>query len=539
MTHPVPASPCRAQKACPACAPSRGRHRQPGKAGSAVSARSVAALFALAPVLTHAVPDDAPFARVQTVRPAAVEGNWTAMKMPDGGRTAFASLNYLMALDDDWGFGPGVYGAAKGNYGGIFTVGFTGQRRWRLSSNTHLAASLYVGAGGGVSSEQLRFGGGLMLRPELSLRTEVGAWYTGVGLAQIRFPSGNVKSGVGLSFTLGRAMSFASFSPDDAGRLGRASGRTGLGFDEIALTGGIESPRSSSRDRSGTPRTQRIGKAGAELRQYIADGSWWGMEASGAAKGGADGYMEVLGQIGQDWALFGAPRLRLGGQLGAGLAGGGNLDTGNGWLLRAGPTLRWITPWGPSLRLDAGLTYAPSGAYSASFVRMALAMPLDTAPRTIGDAPDGVVREQQLGASVLYLPRVRFKDGRQQALTHLAVNMSREFTPWLYGSAQAGSAAAGGAGAYSFGLFGLGVQSARLLGGTRLGAEWLVGAAGGGGVQVGGGAVTQGELWAEWPLSQRLRLRAGVGEFRTLRGHDQSSSLAHLAVSYAFGSLSR
>lgn len=529
MTHPVPASPD----------PSRGRHRQPGKAGPAVSARSVAALFALAPVLAQAVPDDAPFARLQTVRPAAVEGNWTRMKMPDGGRTAFASINYLMALDEDWGFGPGVYGAAKGNYGGIFTVGFTGQRRWRLTPNTHLAASLYVGAGGGLSSQQLRFGGGLMLRPELSLRTEVGAWYTGVGVSQIRFPSGNVKSGVGLAFTLGRSMGFPSFSPSDAGRPGRASQRTGLGFDEIALTGGMEKPSASSRDRSGNPMQRRIGKAGAELRQYIVDGSWWGIEASGAAKGGADGYMEVLGQIGQDWPLFGSPRLRVGGQLGAGLGGGGSLDTGSGVLLRAGPTLRWITPWGPSLRLDAGYTHAYSGAYSAPYLRAVLAMPLDRTPVAFGEDAGGIVRVQQLGASVMHLPRMRFKDGRVEAVSHLAVSMTREFSPRFYGTAQAGSAAAGSAGAYSFGLFGAGVQTDPLWGGMRVGGEWLVGAAGGGGVRVGGGAVTQAELWAQWPVSERLRLRAGVGEFRTLRGSSQSTSLTHLSLSYAFGTLQR
>lgn len=499
----------------------------------------IATLLALLPACALATPDDIPFARLNTVRPAAVEGNWTSMKLPDGGRTAFASLSYLMALDDDWGFGPGFYGAAKGNYGGIFTVGFTGQRRWRLSSSTHLAASLYVGAGGGVSSQQLRFGGGLMLRPELSLRTENGAWYTGVGLSQIRFPSGNVKSGVGLAFTVGRAMDFASFSPDDAGKPARAGRRTGLGFDEIALTGGMEKPRASSRDRSGNPRTAKVGKAGAELRQYIADGSWWGVEAAGAAKGGADGYMEVLGQIGQDWALFGTPRLRVGGQLGAGLGGGGNLDTGNGWLLRAGPTLRWITPWGPTVRVDAGFTHAPSGAYSANYVRAVLAMPLDRTPTLIGDDPGGTVRVQQLGASVMHLPRVRFKDGRREAVSHLAVNLSREFSPRLYGTAQAGSAAAGSAGAYSFGLFGLGVQSDPLWGSLRVGAELLVGAAGGGGVKVGGGAVTQAEAWAQWPVSERLRLRAGVGQFRTLRGHDQSTPLAHLQLSYAFGTLQR
>jgi hypothetical protein len=500
----------------------------------------LATLMALLPACALATPDDPPFARLNTVRPAAIEANWTRMKMPDGGRTAFASVSYMMAYDDDWGFGPGFYGTAKGNYGGIFTVGFTGQRRWRLSSNTHLAASLYVGAGGGLSSNVTRFGGGLMLRPELSIRTENnGGWYTGVGISQIRFPSGNVKSGVGLAFTVGRSMDFASFSPDDAGLPGRSGRRTGLGFDEIALIGGFEKPRPSSRTRGGTPYAGKVGKAGAELRQYIADGSWWGVEAAGAAKGGVDGYMEVLGQIGQDWALFGTPRLRVGGQFGAGLGGGGNVDTGNGWLLRAGPTLRWITPWGPTVRLDTGFTYAPSGAYTAPFVRAVLAMPLDRTPTLIGDDPGGTVRVQQLGASVMHLPRMRFKDGRQEAVSHLAINMSREFSPHVYGTAMAGSAAAGSAGAYSFGLFGLGVQTAPLWGHTRLGAEWLVGAAGGGGVKVGGGAVTQAEVWAQWQLAERLRLRAGVGQFRTARGSDQSTPLTHLQLSYAFGTLQR
>ncbi len=495
----------------------------------------------LLPVLVQATPDE-PFARIAAVRPAAVESNWTALKLPDGGRTALASLSYLMAVDEDWGFGPGFYGAAKGNYGGIFTVGFTAQRRWRLAAHTHLAASLYVGAGGGLSSAQLRFGGGLMLRPELSIRTEQGAWYSGIGLSQVRFPSGNV-SGTSLGVTVGRAMSFASFSPNDAGRLGRSTGRTGLGFDEISLNVGAYLPRKSTKNRSGVPSTRKLGKAGADLRQYIAEGSWWGVEAAGAAQGGADGYLEVLGTIGQDWAI-GQSSLRLGGQLGAGLGGGGGVDTGSGWLLRAGPTLRWLSPWGPALRLDGGLTQAVSGHFSAGFVRASLSLTLD---RTPGQSPWngddraelGTVRVQQLGASWSVLPRVRFKDGRRESVSQLAVQMSRELTGSFYGVAQAGSAAVGSAGAYSFGLFGLGLQSAPLLGKLRVGAEWLVGAAGGGGIQVGGGAVTQAELWAALPLGERLRLRAGVGEWRTLRGQTQSSPLASVSLNYAFGTLQR
>ena len=73
----------------------------------------LATLLALLPACALATPDEAPFtnpARLNTVRPATIESNWTRMKMPDGGRTAFASVSYMMAFDDDWGFGPGFYG---------------------------------------------------------------------------------------------------------------------------------------------------------------------------------------------------------------------------------------------------------------------------------------------------------------------------------------------------------------------------------------------------------------------------------------------
>ncbi len=500
-------------------------------------ALAIAAAFAL-PVRAQISPNDDGPARLNPARPAAVEASWTPLRLPNGDKIALLGISYLMAVDEEWGFGPSVFGAAQGNYGGLFTMGFTGQRRWRLSSSTHLAAGLYAGAGGGVGSDQVRFGGGLMLRPEVSLRMESGSWYGGLAVAHVRFPSGNV-SDTSLGLVLGRASSFASFSPNDAGKRGRAGQRTGLGFDEIALQGGFSYPSSSTRDRSGKANTQRIGYAGADLRQYIADGSWWGVEAAGAASGGVDGYMEVLATAGQDWPLMG-PRLRIGGQVGAGLAGGGNLDTGNGWLLRAGPTLRWISPWGATLRLDGGYSYAPDGQFAASFIRLGLALPLDQTP-LIGYSPEqesGTVRTQQMFASYQYLPKVRFKDGSEDAIGQIAFVMTRELTPNFYGVAQAGSAATGKAGAYAFGLFGAGVQSQRFAGGVRVGAEVLAGAAGGGGVDVGSGALLQAEAYAQWERD-RLRLRAGVGQWRSMGSSDQSARLINLSLGYAFGSLAR
>ncbi|WP_431101495.1 hypothetical protein [Roseateles noduli] len=486
-------------------------------------------------------PAPSPVITATDSRPAAFELNWSPVKMPTGQKTAFLGAHYMVAVNEDWGLGPAAYGAAKGEFGGLFTVGFNVQRRFRITPEVHLAASLYAGAGGGVSSDKVRAGGGLMLRPELSLRGEFGNWYAGVGVSHITFPNGNgnIKD-TGVAFTIGRMDRFLSFNPSDSGSPGRAGDRTGMGFDEIALSAGVEKPRTGSRTRGGVPLTGRKGKAGGDLRQYFGDGSsWWGLEASGAASGGHDGYMEILANAGQDWGI-GSERLRIGGQFSFGLGGGGDMDTGNGWLVRVGPTLRWITPWGPTLRLDAGYMKAPWGNYESLQVRGSLALPLEKVSRILNTPPleSGTVRAQALYLSMPYFKEFKFKDGSKDNVTGLGIGMTRDFGgPW-YGVAHAGSAALGKAGAFSYGMFGLGAQSPKW-NGVRVGAEALVGAAGGGGVAVGGGAVSQGEMWAQWEGTgrDRLRVKVGVGQWKALGGEKQSTPMVSLNVGWAFGTL--
>lgn len=482
----------------------------------------------------------APQATAPEVRAAALELNWTPLTMPTGERTALLGGSYLVSLGEHWGLGPAVYGAAQGQYGGLFTAGFTLQRRLRLAPHWHAVAGLYAGAGGGVSSDRVRAGGGLMLRPELSLRREFGPWYLGLGVAQVQFPSGNIND-THWALTIGRMDSVTSFSPAGSGLNGRADTRTGMGFDELALSASAETPCGSTRARDGQPMRGRKGKLGADARQYFAPGAWWGLEAAGAASGGIDGYMEILAQLGADVGVFGES-VRLGAQIAGGLGGGGNVDTGGGWLLRAGPTLRWITPWGPTLRLEAGVLSAPQGHYTANQLRVSLALPLEPRRRQaqLQGPLDGAVRQQVLYASVPWFSELAFKDGSRDDVTGLGIGIDRDLGgPW-YGTAQAGSAALGKAGAFSYGLFGLGLQSQRMAGGWRVGAEALVGAAGGGNVAVGGGGVAQAEGWLQWEgrsRHDRPRVKLGLGRFTPLGDASLSTSLIHLSVGWAFGAM--
>jgi len=388
----------------------------------------------------------------------------------------------------------------------------------------------------------VRFGGGLMLRPELSYRVEFGGWYAGLALAHTRFPSGNVR-GSSVSLVIGAADGFFSFSPTDEGRRAAPYRRTGLGIDEVLPTLGSYRPRHSSTGRDGVPTRAAVGKAGASLRQYLDEGSWWGIEAAGASTGGNDGYMEVLASAGRDWALQG-PALRGGWHAGVGLGGGGNLNTGNGWIVKAGPTLRWISPWGPSLHLEAGLMGAPSGSFKSSYTRLAIGLPLDsTARRDEAFSPSsGTVRSQALFLNYQQQPGVRFRDGRRENLGQLQLLFTQELGDHAYATVRAGSAAWGSAGGYSIGLMGAGLQTRPTRNGQlNFGAGLLLGAAGGGGVAVSGGAAAQSELWAQWRFGEQLRtrLRVGLGQWRSLRGQAQSTRTIDVALGYAFGAVSR
>jgi hypothetical protein len=473
-------------------------------------------------------------------REAALEFNWTPLDMPAGERTALLGGTYMVAVNPDWGFGPSVYAGAQGDHGGLFTVGVTAQRRWRLfSSPWFVAAGLYAGAGGATHSKDADAGGGLMLRPELSLRRAFGPVYAGLGVAHVTFPSGNIRD-TQWTVVIGRSDNFLSFLPTHSGMPGRADGRLGLKFDEISLSAGTETFREGSRRRNGAPLTGRLDKAGADLRRYVAPGRWWGIEASGAAGGDVNGYMELLANAGADCGIFGE-QLRVGAQLSAGLGGGGVIDTGSGWLLRAGPTLRWITPWGPTLRADASYLTAPGGHYRSEQLRLSLSLPLESAARA--RAPhsflDGTVREMAWYVTTPHFQKLRFEDGTEDAVTGLGLTFNRDLDRTWYGTAQAGSAAWGEAGGFSYGLVGLGAKTRRM-NGVRLGIEGLAGAAGGGGVDVRGGAVAGGEVWAQWEgivRKDRLRLKAGIGHLQALGNGGRGTPVASLSLGWAFGTL--
>jgi len=439
------------------------------------------------------------------------------VRLPGGEAMGLVGGSLLFEIDDAWWAGPAVYGAATGERGGLFVGGLELQRRWYVADRMQLITGMYVGGGGGGNAP---VGGGLMLRPAVTLLRDFGAFQAGLSASAVHFPSGDIRSsqiGLLLAWDGHYRYTDAAF----AGQRSNEPERAGLGFDQWLATVGEYRLRQDG--------GRRIGLVGTRVERHDASGNWhWGMEAAAAARGGAAGYMELLASAGWDYPLL--PTLRAGVRGAVGLGGGGGVPSGGGLIGKASATLAWRLTDGWQTGLELGTVRGRHGQPDASSTQWWLAADLDAAP----GASREITRFEWVGA-VQHVLHAQRKDGSRGSLDTLGIKLNRQISEYAYLSAQAHSAYAGGAGAYSIGLVGAGVSTTPSAQRWQFGAELLAGAAGGGGVDTRGGAIAQTLAWAGRPVGPG-QLRVGVGGVRSLRGSGGlSSPLLELSWSQAFG----
>ena len=443
-----------------------------------------------------------------------------SVALPEGERMGLVGASYLLDLQPGLCAGPAVYGAATGERGGLFVVGAEAAWCPRGTGPLRLQAGLFVGGGGGGAAP---VGGGLMLRPHVDLLVDFGHWSAGVSLSRVSFPSGEIAS-TQLGLVVEWPGSFVHLAPGAAPLASPA--RTGLGFERVLAVAGVYLPPSGSMGNGGAPLAGRIATVGLRAERAIA-GAWYGgVEVNGAASGAA-GYAELLAQTGVRLPLDGG-RVALGARVALGMGGGGAVPVGGGLLAKAAAEaqLRLTPEFG--LAVEGGWARAPQGSFSAPFASVALRwdleVPAGAAPRTAWQTFGGGVETYRAAAR---------KSGAPRSLSNVVFRMDRSVGEGAYLTGQVRSAFAGDAGAFAVGLFGLGLQ-AQLDGAWRLGAELLAGAAGGGGVDVGSGAVVQPMAFVAVQLTPAVALRLGAGRVKAVNG-PLSSTAADLTLSYAYG----
>jgi hypothetical protein len=431
----------------------------------------------------------------------AVKAAYESLSLPAGESMGMLGLGVERKFNDHFSAGVGTWTAVRGERGGFITIGFQGSASVPVSGPVGLEAGAFLGAGGGRGGAILS-GGGLMLRGYVGLFDEIEELgRIGAGVSYVDFPNGGTIDTV--QPTLFCSIPFGSSSRQF----------DGLAYEQnsLAVMSKLVKVRSGSRDLSGNAQDD-FTLLGIEWRSYFDDDIFLRFETAGAAGGSSTGYMQVLVGAGVQIPL--SDSIWIDGSLALGGGGGGDVDTGGGFLVDALGDLRCSL--GDDLFVSGGVSYlkAPNGSLSAFCPTLEVGGTFGKESR----------KHEKLPVRVRMVTQ-RYSDGADGWRTHDADkdvdNLGVQFdyfpVPWGYLTGQALAAYDGNAGAYMIGLVGGGLHQ-NVAGPLFVEAEGLVGAAGGGGLAMGSGLAWQINAGVGVQVSKEVALMATAGRLDAVNG---------------------
>lgn len=417
-------------------------------------------------------------------------------------KTTIKALHRLFVgvpVGESMSFGQSIYSGAHGDGGGAFFWGFEGVKRFSTSQRTQLAFSGFIGGGGGASQV---VGDGTMYRIGASAEYNLtSSWSARAGVSYISIsgaPIDDWAATVGLKYHLeprSEAIGIGHLN------LARASFRTSR----------LEFPSSLSRSR--TPQNP-LTLVGAETSFGLLNGYETFVGADGAVSGG-DGYMQVTGGLRKRWPL--GP-VALFGQSQIGFGGGGDVDTGGGLI--AGASVGVAIPVGKDFEVE--LAYGTLNALSTNVASNGAQLKLTRV--FAHDSINKAHTEQQhwqlgLGFS-MQEPNTTYMKSRsntniQPMMQESSIDYFLTNNVYLTGNAQ--TTVSGGVAGYAVGLLGLG-REFPIGDQWRLSLEAHVGAAGGGGVDVGRGLLGGARVELDYILDPKNAVSIGFGVLQSFDG---------------------
>ena len=235
------------------------------------------------------------------------------------------------------------------------------------------------------------------------------------------------------------------------------------------------------------------------------------LQASGVVHGDAEGYADWI--LGQRYLWQVAP-FTLFADFGAGIGGGGAVDTGGGLVVAAnvGAKVNIVE------RLDLSFTVGAISSVNGDFLALTPSLKASLAFGSRATSPSSVRWQAGTGAmQLLTTPDFR-KAGNPSTASPALIYTDLDvfLTKGIYLTGQAYTAATGDAGGFQIGLVGLGYTKV-VSGDLALSAELLLGSAAGAGVNAKGGLVGGYRFEADYKLSEAVSASFGVGQLQTLQ----------------------
>lgn len=426
---------------------------------------------------------------------------------PRGQLTSFHYATAAVDLGGGFFFGQSIYSAATGDRGGLFVGGVEAYKRFQVSDKVSFDFGAFVGGGGGA---ELIYGDGLMARlsatanfeilPNLS--AHVGASYIAVKDSPVEGAA--ITAGVTVPLHMAVDGGHVQHKPADGTIIAAIKP-----FARTYIT--IDSTR-----RWSTRPIENMYLVGAELTFRKEPGAQreFFLRLAGAMAGDAEGYAEIQG--GPRWYTKGE-RVRGFFDVGLGLSGGGETDTGGGLIGTASVGVA-VNLW-PGLGLEAGVGGVKSftGNFQAATVFARSVINLDD-PRAHAKGGLWASRRWQISSGIHYSfehaglrrPPPRGPLGGNPVLYESTLDLFFGDHFYVFGSGL--TAVWGDVGGYAIGAVGMGYEVPL---GDRfaIAAEGFAGAGAGGGINTNGGLVWGARVEADYAINDSLKLNVGAGRY--------------------------
>lgn len=469
-----------------------------------------------------------------------IQFSFEALTLPENEKMGLLGGAFLYDVNKWLSMGIASYGALSGDRGGFITLGLASELKIRLNRHLDLNTGFFVGAGGGRGGFTLQ-GGGLMLRPHLGLHLQSERWGdVGVGISHVRFPNGNINSSqpylvYAYPFEVliaGAWLEKKPFTESSDHRMPASERkmaavyRTYIVPDDVLTDGG-------------NPQHPTINLIGVEWIHAVDKHRFLKIESEGAMGGDSNGYMQILLGGGYQQSLSESTLMKIEAQIG--VAGGGSVATGGGLLVDVSLGLQQDVSDALYLGVAGGLVDAPDGHFRATSLSLQLG--------------------HRYGAPLPWKEPVKFLSLADHNWQHLRLRTAHQTyfegrSTWrnhhtdenvdllgfqgdyfigenLYLSGQGLAAYEGNAGGYMTGLWGLGIHLPLFHTPGFIGFEGLVGAAGGGGLDVAGGFVWQGNVGLGYLISKEFSLIGSWGYMSAPKGNFRAKVVG-FSIAYHF-----
>ncbi len=418
------------------------------------------------------------------------------------------------------------YSAVAGERPGLITLGMSAGAMIPLweKAGLFLDTGFFVGGGGGGAAAD---GGGLIIRPHIELEKQFGNIGLRAGFSRIDFPTGELN---GNQFNFGITINENVFFNTDR-IYEKALEKPSLLFKNLRVafvTTVYQNLEEGSLERSrGSVDGRRIGLVGAQVERGINKYLNGLFKINGALKGGTDGYMSILFGAGGQLPLL-DNHLKLQANALIGPSGGGGILSGGGATAQFEGAIAVQIFKGYDIKLAAGKTFAPWGDFNANHIELSVGKTLTYfSPRDLQNEAFKVdsadLWKNHMSFAVFnrtYFSPDALDRGGRPYLDNFQ-NLGFEFQKYV-GERFALNATTiwayeGDYGAYAEGLVGLAYYQP-IFGDFYIPVKGLVGAAGGGGLNVGSGLITQFNTGLQWN-SNAGDLFLQVGKYIPLEGN--------------------